>query len=130
MLTRCQNNLTRQLDVIRMCLWCDILLRKHYKVVTALKCIGRLLIPIQKHVSKCSFQLLFIEFGLYCHKCRKELRGPQCDACKVLAFNCSICHIGVRGGYLNNISPLLLPPPPPIQLFHLKLPCQILTYKG
>ena len=40
------------------------------------------------------------EFAVYCHKCGKEMRGPQCSWCKYPALQCCICHIGVRGGLL------------------------------
>ncbi|XP_069112320.1 GATOR2 complex protein WDR59-like isoform X6 [Argopecten irradians] len=52
---------------------------------------------VLKFVSTPQEQHKGIEFGLSCHRCRKEVRGPQCGSCKVLAFNCVICHIGVRG---------------------------------
>ncbi|XP_021358259.1 WD repeat-containing protein 59-like isoform X8 [Mizuhopecten yessoensis] len=52
---------------------------------------------VLKFVSSPKEQHKGIEFGLNCHRCRKEVRGPQCGSCKVLAFNCVICHIGVRG---------------------------------
>ncbi|XP_033755915.1 GATOR complex protein WDR59-like isoform X7 [Pecten maximus] len=52
---------------------------------------------ILKFVSTPQEQHKGIEFGLNCHRCRKEVRGPQCGSCKVLAFNCVICHIGVKG---------------------------------
>ncbi|KAK7114061.1 hypothetical protein V1264_000187 [Littorina saxatilis] len=38
-----------------------------------------------------------VEFAVCCHKCGKEMRGPQCSWCKYPALQCSICHIGVRG---------------------------------
>ncbi|XP_062593014.1 GATOR2 complex protein WDR59-like isoform X3 [Saccostrea cucullata] len=38
-----------------------------------------------------------IEFGVRCYHCHQEGRGAKCGSCKSLAFNCSICHIGVKG---------------------------------
>ncbi|XP_076470516.1 GATOR2 complex protein WDR59-like isoform X3 [Babylonia areolata] len=38
-----------------------------------------------------------VEFAVCCHKCGKEMRGPQCSWCKYPALRCSICHIAVRG---------------------------------
>ncbi|XP_056008866.1 GATOR complex protein WDR59-like isoform X4 [Ostrea edulis] len=38
-----------------------------------------------------------IEFGVRCYHCSQEGRGAKCGSCKNLAFNCSICHIGVKG---------------------------------
>ncbi|XP_012270221.1 GATOR complex protein WDR59 [Orussus abietinus] len=38
-----------------------------------------------------------VEFQSECHSCIKASRGPQCNNCKRLAFNCVICHISVRG---------------------------------
>ncbi|XP_078335515.1 GATOR2 complex protein WDR59-like isoform X5 [Crassostrea virginica] len=38
-----------------------------------------------------------IEFGVRCYHCFQEGRGAKCGSCKNLAFNCSICHIGVKG---------------------------------
>lgn len=38
-----------------------------------------------------------VEFSVSCHYCRKDVRGAQCGSCKYPAFNCSICHLGVKG---------------------------------
>lgn len=38
-----------------------------------------------------------IEFGVQCFHCSQDGRGAKCGSCKNLAFNCSICHIGVKG---------------------------------
>ncbi|XP_047436944.1 GATOR complex protein WDR59 isoform X2 [Mugil cephalus] len=38
-----------------------------------------------------------IEFGVYCCHCRSQARGTQCAVCKRLTFQCSICHVAVRG---------------------------------
>ncbi|XP_053304954.1 GATOR complex protein WDR59 [Spea bombifrons] len=38
-----------------------------------------------------------IEFGVYCSHCRSEVRGTQCAICKGFTFQCSICHVAVRG---------------------------------
>ncbi|KAK3086097.1 hypothetical protein FSP39_013508 [Pinctada imbricata] len=38
-----------------------------------------------------------IEFGVKCHYCGQNVRGAYCGCCKNLAFNCVICHTGVKG---------------------------------
>ncbi|XP_009291658.1 GATOR2 complex protein WDR59 isoform X1 [Danio rerio] len=38
-----------------------------------------------------------IEFGVYCCHCRSQARGTQCAVCKRFTFQCSICHVAVRG---------------------------------
>ncbi|XP_074645024.1 GATOR2 complex protein WDR59-like isoform X3 [Tubulanus polymorphus] len=38
-----------------------------------------------------------IEFVTLCQICHKESRGVQCGHCKNYAFQCSICHIAIKG---------------------------------
>lgn len=47
-----------------------------------------------------------VEFLADCLHCSKPAQGPNCNICKRLALQCSICHISVRGNdmelLLNN----------------------------
>ncbi|KAL5022221.1 hypothetical protein ScPMuIL_001376 [Solemya velum] len=38
-----------------------------------------------------------VEFAVRCSHCLKDVRGAQCASCKMAAFQCAICHLGVRG---------------------------------
>jgi WD repeat-containing protein 59 len=38
-----------------------------------------------------------VEFLADCLHCSKPAQGPNCNICKRLALQCSICHISVRG---------------------------------
>lgn len=38
-----------------------------------------------------------IEFGVKCHYCGNHVRGAKCETCKWQAFQCVICHTGVKG---------------------------------
>ncbi|KAL4234056.1 GATOR complex protein wdr59 [Mactra antiquata] len=52
---------------------------------------------ILKHVTLPPEPHAGIEFGVQCYNCRADVRGAKCGTCKMQAFNCVICHIGVRG---------------------------------
>lgn len=52
---------------------------------------------IMKHVTIPPEGHSGIEFGVYCHYCKTETRGVKCPKCKMQAFQCVICHTGVRG---------------------------------
>lgn len=50
-----------------------------------------------KFISAPTPQHTGLEFGVCCHNCGKDIRGPQCGWCKYPAFQCSVCHSGVKG---------------------------------
>ncbi|XP_064611942.1 GATOR2 complex protein WDR59-like isoform X2 [Liolophura sinensis] len=52
---------------------------------------------ILKHISVPPEGHRGIEFGVICHYCGQEIRGAQCGSCKNAAFQCGVCHTGVRG---------------------------------
>ncbi|XP_060605076.1 GATOR complex protein WDR59-like isoform X4 [Ruditapes philippinarum] len=52
---------------------------------------------IMKHVTIPPEQHAGIEFGVQCHYCKADVRGVKCGTCKMKAFQCVICHTGVKG---------------------------------
>ncbi|KAL3859727.1 hypothetical protein ACJMK2_009928 [Sinanodonta woodiana] len=54
---------------------------------------------VLKHMSTPLESHRGIEFGVVCHNCGRNSRGARCDNenCLMLAFQCVICHTGVRG---------------------------------
>ncbi|VDI29347.1 WD repeat-containing protein 59 [Mytilus galloprovincialis] len=52
---------------------------------------------VMKFVSNAPPEHRGIEFSVYCYKCSQPVRGSQCLSCKYPAFNCAICHLGVKG---------------------------------
>ena len=52
---------------------------------------------VMKFVCNTPMEHRGIEFSVYCYKCNAQVRGAQCLSCKYPAFNCAICHLGVKG---------------------------------
>ncbi|KAK3597574.1 hypothetical protein CHS0354_018167 [Potamilus streckersoni] len=54
---------------------------------------------VLKHISTPLEPHRGIEFGMMCHCCGKNTRGARCnnENCLMLAFQCVICHTGVKG---------------------------------
>lgn len=41
-----------------------------------------------------------VEFQTECIHCGQSTKGPQCLYCRRFSFNCSICHVAVKGNVL------------------------------
>lgn len=54
---------------------------------------------ILKYISVAPEHHRGIEFLTECQHCRHDTRGPQCMQCKNYSFQCSICHVAVKGSF-------------------------------
>lgn len=53
---------------------------------------------VLKHLSTSPFDVQKgVELQCECRVCRKTSSGPQCANCKVLSFQCVVCHVTVKG---------------------------------
>ena len=51
----------------------------------------------QSQLNEVNIVITVTEFGVKCHYCGNHVRGAKCETCKWQAFQCVICHTGVKG---------------------------------